>query len=191
MKTTTILTHIIPTLSAVKESKTFNVVIAGRAAPLAEELRIAANDDLIDATTLIGALQRLSAAAETAAQQTAMAEAHMLADMLLGAIVEGRAARLDRARNTADDLVRRITRDVASIIDVYQPSRQVLSRIRQDAAELTTLVDADIREGARPDEHAVIAEKIFDAADRLVEASYGERDAASRSIASDIASLAA
>lgn len=191
MKTTTILTRIIPTLSGVKESKTFNAVIAGRAAPLAEELRQAANDDLIDAETLIGALQRLASAAETASQQTAMAEAYLLADMLLGAISEGRAVRIDRVRNTSGDLVRRITRDVASIVDVYQPSRQVLARIRQDAAELTTLVDADIREGVRPAEHAIVAEKIFDAADRLAGASYGDRDAATRSIADDIMSLAA
>lgn len=191
MKTPTVLTRIIPTLSAVKDSRVFNVVIAGAAAPMAEDLRTAANDDLIDAASLVGALQRLAVADGIDGQQAAMAEALLLADMLLGSIAEGRAVRIERVAHTAADLVRRITTDVSGIIDVFQPMRSVFVRIRRDASELAVLIDAEIRDGLRPPEHALVAERVFDAADRLLEASYGDRDAASRSLAAEIEVLAA
>lgn len=191
MKTTAVLTRIIPTLNAVRGSGAFNVVIAGLAAPITEELRVAANDDLLSATALLGALAKLAAAKEFETQQAAMAEVILFADRLLGEIVAGTAPRADRISLTARDLVKRIAADVDSIRDVYAPSAEVLSRIRRDASEMASLIDAEIIERARPEDHATYAAIVFDQADRLFDSGHSGREKAGEVITKNIQLLAA
>lgn len=191
MKTTAVLTRIIPTLHAVRGSGAYNVVIAGQAAPLAEELRVAANDDRLAVGALLFALGKLGEATEFEPQQQAMAEVLLYADTLLGEISTGTAKRVDRVALTAADLVKRITADVNSIRDVFSPNRETLRRIRSDASEMASLIDAEIIEGKRPAEHANYAAVVFDQADRLEESDHDGREIAGGAISRNIGLLAA
>jgi len=191
MKTTSVLTRIIPTLDAVRGSSAFNVVIAGAATPMAEDLRTAANDDRIAAGALVDAMKSVAVAKTVADQQAAMAAALVLSNALLVSIADGTAPRLDSVTYEARDLLKRIATDIASMRDVFTPDAAVMDRIRKDASELTTLIDAEIMEGMRPGDHAMIAAKVFDNADRLATSRYGDREAASLIIARDVELLAA
>lgn len=191
MKTTSVLARLIPSVAAVRGSGAFNVVIASQAPRYAEELRVAANDDLIAVDGVRVALAALAAATEFEPQQQAMADVVDQADTLLGAIVKGDAPKIDRAKPTVLDLARRIDRDVLSVQDVYRPDQAVLRRIRADAAEMSALVDAEIGEGTRDEAHGQIAAFVYDAADRMQELDHATRDEAGTVIARRIGALAA
>lgn len=191
MKTIAILTRIIPTLNAVRGGGAFNVVIAGQAAPIAEELRVAANDDRLGVGAILAALANLGKAQAFEDQQAAMAEVLFFADNLLGEIAAGTAQRVDRVALTSSDLIKRIAADVAAIRDVFAPSPDVLRRLRADASEMASLVDAEIIEGIRPGEHANYAAIVFDQADRLVEENHDGRERAGAAIAKNVRLLAA
>ena len=191
MKTTTVLTQIIPTLNAVRGSGAYNVVIAGRAGPLAEDLRKAANDDRLNVNALLLALEGLAQAAEFEAQQQAMEQVLHFADTLLGEIANGTAPQADRISHEPRDLIQRINEDVASIRDVFSPKAEVMNRIRANASELASLVDAEVFEGRRPGEHATYAAIVFDHADRLAEEGHRGREAAGTAIIKNIQLLAA
>lgn len=191
MKTTAILTSLIPTLNAVRGGGAFNVVISRQAAEMAERVRVAANDDRIVAEGLLAALKVLDGAGDFETQQAAMTGVVEKADALLGAIHHGNVEKADRVIPAARDLISRIAADVASIQDVFRPDPAVLRRLRADASELTVLVDAEIREGVRPGDHATIAAKIFDDADRLSGCGYAEQERAGTAIASAVVLLAA
>lgn len=191
MKTTAILTRIIPTISGVRDGGAFNIVIAGLAAPLAEDLRQAANDDRIDVAELLDAIQDLGKATEFEGQQQAMNDIISAADTLLGHIAAGVAPRAESIAYTVGDLIKRIETDVLSIRDVFKPGKDVLRRIRADASELSSLIDAEIISKARPSDHAGHAAMIFDNADRLEEVDHGGREQAGDAIIRKIALLAA
>lgn len=191
MNTTALLTSIIPTINAVRGGGAFNVVIARQASGLAERVRLAANDDRIVVSPLLDALAQLDAATAFETQQAAMNAVVTEADALLGQIMGGNAVVADRIAPAARDLVARITTDVASLQDVFRPDPSILRRMRTDASELSVLVDAEIREGLRPGEHAYLAAQVFDQADRLEEATYAQLETAAAEIARHVRALAA
>ena len=167
MKTIAILTRIIPTLSGVCGSGIFNVVVGNEAVRVREEIRKAANDDLISADLLLASLAALGSARRFEEQQKAVHDTVDAADALLGAIRDGSVMTIDRVPNTVGDLLTRLRADVASIQDVFRPSQTIIGRIRRDAAELSMLVDAGVHEGVRDADQAAAAATIYDHADRL------------------------
>lgn len=191
MKTTELLTTMIPTLNAVRGAGAFNVVVARLTGDLVERIRVAANDDRIVAADLLQALDGLDKAKTFEEQQSAMATAVTVADALLGAIASGTVQVADRVAPAARDLIARIAVDVAGLEDVFRPDPVVLHRIRTDASELSVLVDAEIREGLRPADHAYNAAQLFDNADRLTGASYAELERAGAAIVMNVRALAA
>ena len=176
MKTIAILTRLIPTLGGVCGSGVYNVVVGAEAARVHEDVRKAANDDLISASDLLDALSALNAARDFEAQQKAVHQTVDAADALLGAIRDGSVMTVDRVPNTIGDLVARLRIDVASIQDVFRPAATVVDRIRRDAAELSILVEAEVLDGTRHAHEASIAASVYDHADRLRDGGPAERD---------------
>lgn len=181
MKTSTVLTRLIPTIAAVRGSGAFNVVIANQAPSIAEDLRKAANDDRIVVDPLLTVLGRLASAGEFEPQQQAMAEVARLADSLLGDIAGGTVVHAAVVHSNIRDLLKRIRTNATSLIDVFRANPATLAAIRADAAEATSLVDAEIREGLRDEEHALIAARLYDAAERVAD---GPHDARQRDLVS-------
>ncbi len=191
MKTIGILKNMIPSLSAVRGAGNFNPVIGGFVGDLTEQVRKAANDDLIVVAPLIDALNDLESAQEFEEQQTALVLSVVLADMLLSQIADGSIPRLDRPISTVADLIEAVRKDVASIQDVFRPAPAVLDRIRTNAAELCTVIDAEVLAGERSEEHAMLSARIFDAADRMLEADYATRERDGIAITREINQIAA
>lgn len=191
MKTIGILKNMIPTLSAVRGSGHFNPIIGDCAGDLAEQVRKAANDDLLAVSPLLDALNDLKIAQEFEEQQTALVLSVVLADMILGQIADGSVPRLDRPISTVFDLVEAIRKDVASIQDVFRPAPAILGRIRTNAAELCTIIDAEVLAGERNEEHAMLSARIFDAADRMVDADHATREHDGVTITREITQIAA
>lgn len=178
-------------IGAVRGSGAYNVVVQRQAPVLAERLRVAANDDRFVVTPLMEALGRLAAAEEFEEQQIAMAETLELADTLLGAISNGSVETAQRIAPTVSDLVKRLQKSVGDIRDVYSPGVAVIKQIRADAAELSVMVDSEIIEGRRDEDHAIIAAQIFDEADRLQSDDYAVRERMTMALVRDVARLAA
>ena len=191
MKTVPVLTQLLPMIGAVRGSGAYNVVVQRQAPVLAERLRVAANDDRFVVTPLMEALGRLAAAEEFEEQQIAMAETLELADTLLGAISNGSVETAQRIAPTVSDLVKRLQKSVGDIRDVYSPGVAVIKQIRADAAELSVMVDSEIIEGRRDEDHAIIAAQIFDEADRLQSDDYAVRERMTMALVRDVARLAA
>lgn len=191
MKTIGILKNMIPTLSAVRGSGHFNPVIGDCAGDLAEQVRKAANDDLIAVAPLFDALSDLKSAQQFEEQQAALVLSIEIADLILGQIADGSVMRLNRPIRTVADLIEAIRKDVASIQDVFRPARATLERIRDNAAELCTIVDAEVLAGSRGEEHAMLSARIFDAADRMLDADHATRERDGIVITHEIARIAA
>lgn len=191
MKTIAVLTRLLPTINNVRGSGAFNVVIASAAATIAEDLRKATNADRIVATPLLGALDGLAKAREFEAQQSSMALVAELADKMLGDIASGDVERAAVVPLNVVDITQRIGRAARSLQDVFKVEASALREIRADASELTSLVDAEIREGARDPEHAVIAAQIYDIADRIPDEGYADRQRGLAAIAGYTDRLAA
>jgi len=183
MKTIAVLTRLLPTINAVRGSGAFNVVIASHAPALAEDLRRAANEDHLVVTPLLGALEDLGRAKEFEPQQTSMALVAQLADALLGDIAAGTAERASVIASNVEDITRRITRTAESMRDIFKADPAALRDIRADAAELSSLVDAEVREGTRDADHAVLAAQIYDVADRMPDEAYAARQRGLQTIA--------
>lgn len=191
MKTVAVLTRLLPTINAVRGSGAFNVVIATQAPKVAEDLRKAANDDRIVVTPLLGALDSLANAKMFEDQQTSMQLVGHLADQLLGDIAAGNVEHAQVVASSVDDITQRISTAVAAMRDVFQPDHQELRKIRADASELSALVDAEVGEGTRDAAQAVLAAQIYDAADRLVDDSYAERQRSLQAISGYAGRIAA
>lgn len=191
MKTTAVLARLLPTINAVRGSGAYNVVIASQAPIVAEDLRRAANDDRIVATPLLDALADLAAARQFEPQQAAMQRISHLADDLLGAIAAGRAATADVVHSNVEDITSRIAATTASLRDVFQPDAQRLKSIRADASELSAIIDAEVLEGTRDPEHAVVAARIYDVADRITDGGYDTRQRGLADLAAYVKRLAA
>lgn len=191
MKTIGILKSMIPSLNAVRGAGNFNPVIGGFVGDLTEQVRKAANDDLIVVAPLIGALKDLESAKEFEEQQKALVLSVEFADTLLSQIADGSIPRLDRPISTVADLVEAIRKDVTSIQDVFRPASATLDRIRTNAAELCTIVDAEVAAGERDEEHAMLSARIFDAADRMPDADHATRERDGSTITREITKIAA
>lgn len=191
MKTNAVLTRLIPAISAISGASVFNVVMASRATTFKEDLRRAANEDRYDAASLIGALGDLECANERDIQQSAVHKVLELAESLLEQIAGGNPPHADHVPLKVEDLLSNITNDILSIQDVFNPKVSVLRRIRMNSSEVAMLVAAEAQQNIRPAEHVNYANIIFEAADRLEDGGYRDRERSEQIITHNIKLLAA
>lgn len=191
MKTTAVLTRLLPTINAVRGSGAYNVVIASQAPIIAEDLRKAANDDRIVASDILAALSELASAGQFEQQQAAMQRISHLADKLLGDIAAGSAKTADVVPSTVGDIVARIAATATSLLDVFAPDAEAMRSLRADASELSAIVDAEVLERSRDDDDAVTAARIYDIADRIADGGYDARQRALADIVAHAKRIAA
>jgi hypothetical protein len=191
MKTNAVLTRLIPAISAISGASVFNVVMASRATTFKEDLRRAANEDRYDVTGLIGALGNLESANERDMQQSAVHNVLELAEALLEQIAAGNPPHADHIPLKVEDLLGNIANDILSIQDVFNPKVSVLRRIRMNSSEVAMLVAAEAQQNIRPADHVNYANMIFEAADRLEDGGYRDRERSEQIITHNIKLLAA
>lgn len=191
MKTIAILTAFIPSISAVRNGGVFNNSIPNHVGYFVENITRAAEEDRIDIENILEAVEVLVAAKEFEEQQVALAALQTQADTLLGQLREGTAPAADPAKFAIGDLLLQMRKDVLNIMDVFNPDREIVRRIRANASELTVLAEAEIMENKRAANDAMIVAKVFDCADRIQSDDYLEREAASRQIQKHLKAIAA
>lgn len=190
MKTQTFLTRALPLLANVKNIGVFNNVVAGMAGGLIADLRAAAAEDRIVVSDLENALRGIAAATQFEPQQAAIAEAHAQADALLGAIVGGTWTPAEMVLSNTRELVSRILAEASPMRDVFAIQPQKARTIRSAAAELNSIINAEVADGLRPANDSEIAERLFDGADGLEEDSYTVRAAALDAVLANAGKLA-
>lgn len=191
MKTIAILTAFIPSISAVRNGGVFNNSIPNHVGHFVENITSSAEEDRIDISSVLSAVEVLVAAKEFEEQQLALADLQAQADLLLGQLRNGTAPAADPAKFAIGDLVLQMRKDVLNILDVFNPDREIIRRIRTNASELTALVEAEILEKKRAENDAITFAQVFDCADRIQSNDYLERDAASREIQKHLKAIAA
>lgn len=191
MKTIMLIHAVLTRLSPIRGSSVFNMVVPRMASEWVEELRKSANDDLIVPAGLSTALAALAGKEVFEDQQAGIVAVLEQADALLDMIQNGSVDRIAAPEASVGDLIQKIIADTQGIRDVFRPSADRLKEIRAMAAQVCPLIDAEIMEGNRPEEHKAVSNALFHHADHLDHSVYQVRDAAISGVIAQAMQLAA